>query len=79
MKNYCKWMDSLSRVGKIIFCIWILDIFWAVYRIGRAAAAKNWLHLVLAIVWVIWAGFLGWLCDLIWILLNNRIFWFEKD
>ena len=79
MKNYCKWMEGLSRVGKIIFCIWILDIFWAVYRIGRAAAAKNWLHMCLAILWVIFAGFLGWLCDLIWILLNNRIFWFEKD
>ena len=79
MKNYCKWMDGHSRLVKIIFCIWILDIFWAVYRIGRAAAAKNWLHMVLGILWVLFAGFLGWVLDLIWILLNNRIFWFAKD
>ena len=79
MNGFVKWMDGHSRLVKIIFCLWILDIFWAVYRIGRAAAKKNWLHMVLAILWVIWAGLLGWLCDLIWILLFNRIFWFAKD
>lgn len=79
MQAYVKWMDGFSRLLKIIFCIWILDIFWAVYRIGRAASKKNWLHMVLAICWVLLAGFVGWILDLIWIILFNRIFWFEKD
>ena len=79
MSNYIKWMDGHSRVIKIVLCIWVLDITWAVYRIGRAASKKNWLHMVLAILWVFLAGFVGWILDLIWIILNNRIFWFEND
>lgn len=80
MTNFVNWMDGHSKVVKIIFCIWILDIFWAVYRIGRAAVAKNWLHMVLGIIWVFLAfGFIGFILDLIWIILKNRIFWFERD
>ncbi|MCR4879898.1 MAG: hypothetical protein K5906_02960 [Bacilli bacterium] len=79
MKAYCKWMDDRSRIVKIILCLWILDITWAVYRIGRAAANKNWLHMVLGILWVLAAGTVGWVLDLIWIVLYDRIFWFNKD
>ena len=79
MRGYCKWMDGHSRLIKIILCIWILDITWAVYRIGRAAVAKNWLHMVLGILWVIAAGFIGWILDLICIIITNHIFWFDKD
>lgn len=79
MSGYGKWMDENPRILKLILCIWILDITWAVYRIGRAASKQNWLHMVLGILWVIAAGTVGWILDIIWILLFNRIFWFEKD
>ena len=79
MQGYLKWMDENPRILKIILCIWILDITWAVYRIGGAIKNKNWLHLVLAILWVIAAGTVGWILDLIWIIVFNRIFWFVKD
>ena len=79
MKAYCKWMENNPKILKLILCIWILDITWAVYRIGRAAAHKNWFHMVLGIIWVIAAGTVGWILDLIWIILFNRIFWFIKD
>ena len=79
MTAYVKWMDENPRILKRILCIWILDITWAVYRIGRAASKQNWFHMVLGILWVIAAGTVGWILDLIWIILFNRIFWFEKD
>ena len=79
MANYIKWMDSHSKVIKLVLCIWILDITWAVYRIGRAASKQNWLHMVLGILWVIAAGTVGWILDIIWIILNDRIFWFAED
>ena len=41
MDSYVKWMDGHSRLIKIILCIWILDITWAVYRIGRAASKQT--------------------------------------
>ena len=79
MSKFINWMDSRSRLVKIILCFWILDITWAVYRIGRAASVKNWLHMVLGILWVIAAGTVGWVLDLVWIILNSAIFWFKKD
>lgn len=79
MQGYLKWMDNNPRILKIILCIWILDITWAVYRIGGAIRNKNWLHLVLAILWVIAAGTVGWILDLIWIIVFNRIFWFKES
>ena len=79
MRAYCKWMDGHSRLIKIILCLWILDITWAVYRIGRAVVAKNWFHMVLGILWILAAGTVGWILDLVWIILFNRIFWFAKD
>ena len=79
MQSYINWMDGHDRLMKIILCIWVLDITWAVYRIGRAAMNKNWLHMALGIVWVIAAGTLGWILDLVWIILFNRIFWFVND
>ena len=79
MNAYVKWMDGNPKILKIILCFFILDVTWAVYRIGRAAVAKNWFHMVLGILWVIAAGTVGWILDLVWIILFNRIFWFNKD
>ena len=79
MTAYVKWMDENPRILKLILCIWILDITWAVYRIGRAASKQNWFHMVLGIIWVIAAGTVGWILDIIWIILKGRIFWFEED
>ena len=79
MRGYCKWMDGNPRILRIILCILILDLTWAVYRIGRAAVAKNWLHFVLAIIWVVAGPFFGWILDLIWTILFDHIFWFKKD
>ena len=78
MRGYVKWMDGHSRLVKFILCLWILDIKWAVYRIGRAMN-KNWFHMVLGILWIVAAGTVGWVLDVIWIILFNRIFWFIKD
>ena len=78
MRGYIDWMNGHGRLVKIILCIWILDITWAVYRIGGAIINKNWLHLVLGILWIIAAGTVGWILDLIWIILFNKIFWFTE-
>lgn len=78
MKAFCKWMDERSRLVKILFCLPIVDILWGVYRLGGAIANKNILHIVLAVVWIIFAGFIGWICDLVFIILTGRICWFKE-
>lgn len=77
MQKFIDWMDSRSRLVKILFCLPIIAILWGVYRILGAIAKKDWVRLVLAIVWVIFAGFVGWILDLIWMILFNHIFWFK--
>ena len=78
MKAFCNWMDSQSRIVKILFCLPIVDILWGIYRLGGAIANKNVLHIVLSVIWIIWAGFVGWVLDLIFIILTARIFWFKE-
>lgn len=79
MRDFCKWMEDQPRVLRIILCIFVLDISWAVYRIGRAVVNKNWVHMVLGIIWVFIGGSIAWILDLIWMILFDHIFWFEND
>lgn len=78
MDSFIKWMDGRSRLVKILFCLPIIDIIWGVYRVLGAIKNKNWLHLVLAIIWVFIAGFVGWVLDLVCIILFSHIFWFQE-
>ncbi len=78
MHQLIKWMNNRSRLVKILFCLPIVDILWAVYRIAGAIVNKNVLHLILAIIWVFFGTFIGWVLDLIWIILFNQIFWFKE-
>lgn len=78
MSQFIKWMDNRSRLVKILFCLPIIDIIWGVYRVLGAIKNKNWLHLVLAIIWLVIAGFVGWVLDLVCIILFNHICWFQE-
>lgn len=78
MKAFCNWMDDRSRLVKILFCLPILDILWGVYRLGGAIANKDILHIVLAVLWIFFGGFIGWVLDLVFIILTGRIFWFKE-
>ena len=70
---YVKWMDELSKVLKIIFCIFYLDLFWMVYRIIKAFQAKN---TGVAVVWILIAVFLGWIwwiVDLVTVITSDKV------
>lgn len=77
MDEFVKWMDDRSRLEKILLCLPIVDILWGLYRLFGAIKEKDWTRLVLAIIWVLWAGYIGWVLDLITIILTNHIFWFQ--
>ncbi|MBE6126754.1 MAG: hypothetical protein E7182_02100 [Erysipelotrichaceae bacterium] len=78
MKAFCNWMDERSRLVKILFCLPFIDIIWGVYRLGGAIANKNVLHIVLAVLWILFAAFIGWVADLVCIILFNHICWFQE-
>ena len=78
MRGFIDWMNGRSRIVKILFCLPIIDIIWGVYRLAGAIINKNVLHIVLAVIWILIAGFVGWVLDLIFIILSGHIFWFKE-
>ena len=77
MASYMKWLESRSWLVRILFCLPIVDILWGVYRLFGAITTKNWPRLVLAILWIIIAGEIGWIFDLVCMLITGHIFWFR--
>lgn len=78
MTAFCDWMASRSRLVKILFCLPIVDILWGVYRLGGAIKNQDVLHIVLAVLWIFFAGWIGWILDLVWILVFGHIFWWKE-
>lgn len=62
---FISFIDELPWVAKIILCLFGLDVIWAVYRIIKGATEQNTVTLVVGIIWVIGAFSIGWLVDLI--------------
>ncbi len=77
MKEYTKWMESQPKWLKLVLCLWILDITWAIWRIFKAIEHNSGLELIIAILWIVAAGTIGWILDVVWILLFNYPFWFK--
>lgn len=65
MKNLVKTFDDMPWVLKLILCLPVLDIVWAIYRICKGADTKNTLMLVVGILWIFVGTTITWLVDLI--------------
>ena len=72
MNNFVKAMDDLPWIVKIILCLPVLDIVWAVYRIVKGVSSKKVLTLVFGILWIIPGSVVCWVIDLICTLLFSR-------
>ena len=71
--GYIKWMDSLSKVLKIVFCIFYLDLTWMVYRIIKKVNEKNWAMMVVWILIAVFLGWIWWIIDLIMVIINGKV------
>lgn len=78
MKEFLDWMDNRTWVQKILLCLPIVDILWGLYRLFDAITRKDTVRIILAAAWILWAGYIGWILDLITIILTNHIFWFQN-
>ena len=73
MKGFIKAIDNLPWIVKLLLCLPVVDIVWAIYRIVKGAATGNILMLIVGILWIVIGGTVLWLVDLICILLYGRI------
>ena len=67
-------IDELPLIIKLILCIPAVNIVWAIYRIVKGVTEQNIVVLVVGIIWIIGAVSIGWLIDLIGILLKGHPF-----
>ncbi|MBO5285878.1 MAG: hypothetical protein J6B16_03160 [Clostridia bacterium] len=72
--GFVAWMDNLPKILKIIFCIPFLDVIWSVYRIIKHVTQFNLIRLIISIIMVIGSFSIGWILDLIWVILFDKPF-----
>ena len=65
MKDVVKSFDNLPWLVKLLLCLPVLNIAWAIYRICKGADTKNTLMLVVGILWIFVGSTVLWLVDLI--------------
>lgn len=67
-----KAMDKMPWIVKLILCLPVLDIVWAVYRIIKGLEKKNGLMILIGILWIIPGAVICWLLDLICTIIYKR-------
>lgn len=65
MKDVVKAFDDMPWILKLVLCLPVLNIAWAIYRICKGADTKNTLMLVAGILWIFLGATVLWLVDLI--------------
>ncbi len=77
MDSYIKWMEGLPKWLKVVFCFFILDWFWAIWRICKGVKANSAIQVILAILWIFFGGVILWILDLICIIVRDYPFWWK--
>ena len=72
MKEFIKAIDRLPKILKLLLCIPVLDIVWAIYRIVKGLNKKDNRLVVIGILWIIPGSMFGWIFDIITVLLYDH-------
>ena len=67
-----KAFDKLPFIVKLILALPCLDVVWAIYRIVKGATQNNLFLLVVGILWIIPGIAIGWIVDLVSIILYKH-------
>ena len=70
--GYVATLDGLNFWAKLILCLPVLDIVWAIYRIVKGVKTNNVLMLVVGVLWIVPGVAIGWLIDIISTLIFGR-------
>ena len=72
MNNFVNAMDNLPWIVKILLCLPVLDLIWAIYRIVKGASTNSVLKIVVGILWIIIGTTVLWIVDLICTLISKK-------
>lgn len=79
MDAYLQAIEKMPRVIKVFFSIFVLDIFWAIWRVVLGVKNKSVYQILVAILWFFIGVVLLWVLDLICLIVNNYPFWFKQE
>jgi hypothetical protein len=65
MKNLVKSFDNLPLIIKLILCLPVLNLAWAIYRICKGGSENRPLVLIAGIFWIFLGTTILWIVDLI--------------
>ena len=76
LQSFIKTVDALPFALKIIFCLFGLDVIWAIYRVIKGIDNKDTFLLIVGIVWLVGSLSITWIIDLVTVIINkgNPIF-----
>ena len=72
MNNFVNAMDNLPWIVKILLCLPVLDLIWAIYRIVKGASTNSVSKIVIGILWIIIGTTVLWVVDLVCTLISKR-------
>ena len=65
MKNLVKSFDNLPLIIKLILCLPVINLAWAIYRIAKGASENRPSILITGILWIFLGTTVLWIVDLI--------------
>ena len=75
-KKYLDWYNGLDKIVKVILCL-LWDVPSNLVRLAQSALKKSVLGIVLAIVLMIFGGWLLFVLDIVSLALKDRIYWID--
>lgn len=74
--KYLNWYNGLSKIVRILLCI-LWDIPSNLVRLSKSIIKKNTLGIILAVVLMIFGGFLLFIIDIICIAVKDKVYWLD--
>ena len=65
MKDVIKSFDNLPWLVKLLFCLPVLNLAWAIYRIIKGVSEKKTAVLVAGILWIVPGSVICWVLDFV--------------
>lgn len=64
-KSFVQAIDSLDQIVKILFCLPVLNLVYAIYRIAKGVDTDDMVMVIVGVIWIFLGTCLTWLIDLI--------------
>ena len=72
MNNFVNSMDNLPWIVKILLCLPVLDLIWAIYRIVMGASTNSVLNIVVGFLWIVIGTTVLWIIDLVCTIISKK-------